>query len=60
MLVSGQVDLVQELDGQPHTVELHPGHAAVNPRGVWHTATVHEPGIALFVTPGRDTEHRPR
>jgi hypothetical protein len=41
-------------------VELRPGEAVVNPRNVWHTATVHEPGDALFVTPGRGTEHRPR
>ena len=26
----------------------------------WHTADVHEPGSALFITPGRGTEHRPR
>jgi hypothetical protein len=39
---------------------LQPGEAMVNPRGVWHTADVHEPGKGLFVTPGRGTEHRPR
>jgi len=60
LLVSGRVDLVQELDDGPHTVALVPGQAAVNPQNVWHTATVHEPGVALFVTPGRGTEHRPR
>lgn len=40
--------------------QLHAGQAAINPRGVWHTADVHEPGSALFITPGRGTEHRPR
>jgi hypothetical protein len=60
LLMSGRVDLIQDLDDGPHTVALVPGHAAVNPRNVWHTATVHEPGVALFVTPSRGTEQRPR
>jgi quercetin dioxygenase-like cupin family protein len=60
VLVSGRVDLIQEIDGEHRVVELHPGQAVINPPGVWHTATVHEPSSALFVTPGRGTEHRPR
>lgn len=60
VLLGGRVDLIQEVDGEHAVVELHPGEAVVNPRNVWHTATVHEPGDALFVTPGRGTEHRPR
>jgi uncharacterized cupin superfamily protein len=60
VLLSGRVDIIQEIDGEHHTVELHAGEALVNPRGVWHTANVHEPGQGLFVTPGRGTEHRPR
>lgn len=60
VLLSGRTDVIQELDGTEHRVELHPGEAVVNPTGVWHTADVHEPGRALFVTPGRGTEHRPR
>jgi mannose-6-phosphate isomerase-like protein (cupin superfamily) len=58
-LISGRVDLVQELDGEEHVVELRPGQAVINPPGVWHTARVHEPGTALFITPGRGTEARP-
>jgi hypothetical protein len=27
---------------------------------VWHTADVHEPGDALFITPGQGTENVPR
>jgi hypothetical protein len=34
--------------------------AVINPPGVWHTATVYEPGQALFITAGRGTETRPR
>ena len=60
VLLSGRVDLLQDLDGEVHTVALSPGMAVVNPPGVWHTADVHEPGQVLFITPGRGTEHRPR
>jgi uncharacterized cupin superfamily protein len=58
-LISGRVDIIQDLDDGEHVVELHPGEAIVNPANVWHTARVHEPGQALFITPGRGTEHRP-
>lgn len=60
VLLSGRVDITQEIDGEHYVVELRPGQAMVNPPGVWHTATVHEPGDGLFVTPGRGTELRPR
>jgi uncharacterized cupin superfamily protein len=60
VLLAGHVTMIQELDGEPHPVELHAGQAAINPAGVWHTTDVHEPGAALFITPGRGTEHRPR
>lgn len=58
VLLSGRVDLVQERDGEEHTIELRPGIAVVNPAGTWHRSVVHEPGRALFVTPGIGTEHR--
>ncbi len=60
VLLSGRVDLIQEVDGAEHVVALEAGQAVVNPPGVWHTAVVHEPGAALFVTPGVGTEVRPR
>jgi quercetin dioxygenase-like cupin family protein len=60
VLLSGRVDLVQELDGQQRVITLTPGMAVINPPGVWHTADVHEPGQALFITAGRGTETRPR
>ena len=59
ILLSGRVDLIQEIDGEERVVPLGPGQAVVNPPGVWHTARVHEPGQALFITPGRGTEARP-
>jgi mannose-6-phosphate isomerase-like protein (cupin superfamily) len=60
VLLSGRVDLLQRIDGVEHRIPLRPGQAIVNPQGVWHTADVHEPGEALFITPGRGTEHEPR
>ena len=40
--------------------ELGPGEYAINPRGAWHTADAEEPVVALFITAGKDTTHRPR
>lgn len=58
--LSGRSTIIQEVDGTEHSVDLGPGRAMVNPTNVWHTADVHEPGTALFITPGLGTEHRPR
>ena len=60
LLLSGRVDLIQEVDGQEHRIELHAGDGVLNPPNVWHTADVIEPGDALFITPGEGTEHKPR
>jgi hypothetical protein len=37
-----------------------PGQATINPKNVWHTVDVIEPGQLLFITPGIGTEHRTR
>jgi mannose-6-phosphate isomerase-like protein (cupin superfamily) len=58
-LISGRVDIVLDLDDGQRIIELHAGEAMVNPTNVWHTARVHQPGRALFITPGCGTEHRP-
>jgi quercetin dioxygenase-like cupin family protein len=58
--LSGHSTLIQEAEGGLRRIELRAGQAVINPRGVWHTVDVHEPGSALFITPGRGTEHRPR
>ena len=60
VLLSGRIDLIQEIDGEIRRVPMTAGQAAVNPAGVWHTADVHEPGVGLFITPGAGTEHKPR
>jgi mannose-6-phosphate isomerase-like protein (cupin superfamily) len=59
ILLSGRVDVVLDRPEGEQVVALHPGEAMVNPTNVWHTARVHQPGQALFITPGRGTEHRP-
>ena len=58
--LSGRVVLVQEIDGAESRIELQSGQAIINPPGVWHTVDVLEAGDALFITPGRGTEHKPR
>ena len=60
LVLSGRADLIQRIDGGERRIALSAGQAAVNPPGVWHTADMHEPGEALFITPGRGTEHEPR
>jgi hypothetical protein len=60
VVLSGRVDLVQEIEGKVHRQAVGEGQAIINPTGVWHTADVIEPGMALFITPGMGTEHRPR
>jgi uncharacterized cupin superfamily protein len=58
--LSGSSDVVQELDGEYRRIHLTAGQAMINPRGVWHTSDVHEPGQTLFIAAGRRTEYRPR
>jgi uncharacterized cupin superfamily protein len=60
VVVDGRSTLIQVREGAVVRIPMGPGQAAVNPRGVWHTADVHEPGRTLYVTPGRGTMHRPR
>lgn len=60
-LLSGRVTLLQERDGRCVEVELSQmGQYALNPRGVWHTADVHEDSLLLFITAGEGTQTRPR
>ncbi|HEU4840647.1 MAG TPA: cupin [Ilumatobacteraceae bacterium] len=57
---TGTHRFVQELDGAEHVVEISAGQALINPPGVWHTADSGAGGWILTITPGLDTEHRPR
>jgi len=59
--LQGHMTLHQELaDGAWQSHELGPGEYAINPRGTWHTADAEGPVVALFITAGKDTTHRPR
>lgn len=58
--VTGRMVLHQEGTEGVVALALGPGHAAINPPGVWHTADVDEPTTALFITAGAGTEVRPR
>jgi len=53
--------LHQELaEGTRQSVTLAAGEYAINPPGAWHTADLSAPATALFITAGKDTQHRPR
>ncbi|MEE4539694.1 MAG: cupin [Erythrobacter sp.] len=57
----GVMRLIQESsDGRHEQVALAAGEYAINPPGVWHTADVDERAVAIFITSGEGTQHRPR
>jgi quercetin dioxygenase-like cupin family protein len=59
--LQGQMALHQQLaDGSEQSYELGPGEYAVNPPGAWHTADADGPVVALFITAGKGTTHKPR
>ncbi len=60
LCTEGELELVQELAAGEHRVYLRKGDYAVNPAGVWHTANCRGGCTALFITAGKDTQHRPR
>lgn len=57
---SGELTLVQEVDGKEVRTTLRPGEYAINPPGVWHTADVQGRTTAVFITAGAGTQGRPR
>lgn len=60
LCMSGEIVLTQQIDGGETQTTLKAGDYAINPPGVWHTADVDAPATALFITAGKDTQHRPR
>lgn len=58
--LSGEMELIQQLDGGEERTVLKPGDYAINPPGVWHTANVAGEASALFITPGAGTQNRSR
>jgi len=59
VLLSGAADLVLDEPGGERIVPLRGRGACIVPRGVWHTARIHEPSETLHITRGAGTEHRP-
>lgn len=58
-LLSGKIELVLEEPDAEHALTLrHAGDFVLIPRGVWHRFRGTEPSSALFITPGKGTQHR--
>jgi quercetin dioxygenase-like cupin family protein len=57
-LLSGEMELILDMDGGEQRAVLKAGQTFIVPRGIWHRALVREPGRLMFVTPGAGTEHR--
>lgn len=60
LCTSGQMVVVQEIDGKDVRTVLDAGQYAINEPGVWHTADVERSATAVFITAGLGTQHRPR
>ncbi|HEY8592626.1 MAG TPA: cupin domain-containing protein [Sphingomicrobium sp.] len=61
LCLEGRMTLHQEnADGSAGSVELGSGDYVIIPRGTWHTADCDGSVTALFITAGKETEHRPR
>lgn len=58
-LLSGEVEIVLQLEAGEERAVLTAGQTLVIPAGVWHRGIVRQPGDLLFVTAGAGTEHRP-
>ena len=58
-LLSGEMELVLDMDGGEQRTVLKAGETFIVPRGIWHRGIVKEAGRLMFVTAGAGTEHRP-
>lgn len=58
-LLSGEMELILDIEGGEQRTVLKAGQTFIVPRGIWHRAIVREAGRLMFVTPGAGTEHRP-
>lgn len=60
LCTTGSMVLHLETADGGESVALEPNQYAIVPAGTWHTADVEDAATALFITPGRGTQHRPR
>jgi len=58
-VLSGVCNFVLDLESGPQTIQMHAGQAVIVPKGVWHTAKVHQPTEILHITFGEGTQFRP-
>ena len=58
-LLSGEMELVLDVEGGEQRTVLRAGETFIVPRGIWHRGIVKEAGRLMFVTAGAGTEHRP-
>ena len=57
-LLSGEAELLLEIDSGIERIRLSNRAAAIVPKGVWHTAEVQKPSRMLHVTMGGGTKNR--
>ena len=61
LCLSGRIFLHQKhADGTSDSITLGPQDYAINPPGTWHIADISIESVALFITAGAGTQHRPR
>jgi quercetin dioxygenase-like cupin family protein len=60
IVLEGKAEFIQEIDGAEQRTPVGPGSTIINPVGVWHTADVEEPMLAIYITPCPGTKHRKR
>jgi len=60
IVLSGAGTLLQQTAGSETSIPFKAGDTLINPKGVWHTANVTDPMRAIYLTPCRGTEHKPR
>lgn len=57
---SGELTIIQEIEGKRQRTELCAGQYTINEPGVWHTVDVARSATVLFITAGKGTQIRPR
>ena len=60
IVLEGEGEFLQEIDGGTRTTPFGPGSTFINPAGVWHTANVRKSMRAIYLTPCPGTKHRQR
>ena len=58
-LLSGNMDVVLELNNSERIVSLQARSAVIVSQGIWHTLRIHSPGDLLSITRGAGTQVRP-